>query len=95
MATRRDMQTMATPVETDNTALMNASDGSTTLQTDRGKVVIANGVVAKIAGLAAREIEGVHDLVSTSLGQTMAGFNGQVPSNALCSGNPLDGLFEC
>jgi uncharacterized alkaline shock family protein YloU len=74
MATRRETQTMATPVETDNTALMNANDGSTTLQTDRGRVVIANGVVAKIAGLAAREIEGVHDLVSTSLGQTVAGF---------------------
>src|SRR5205807_625398 len=67
MATRREMQNMATPVETDNTSLMSTPDGSTTLQTDRGKVVIANGVVAKIAGLAAREIDGVHDLVSTSL----------------------------
>src|SRR5205823_1086829 len=32
-----------------------------------------NGVVAKIAGLAAREVEGVHDLVSHNLGQTFTG----------------------
>lgn len=33
-----------------------------TLQTDLGKTSIANGVVQKIAGLAAREVSGVHAL---------------------------------
>jgi uncharacterized alkaline shock family protein YloU len=52
---------------------MTATDGATTLQSDRGRTVIANGVVGKIAGLAAREVDGVHDLVSTSFGQTVQG----------------------
>lgn len=65
---------MAAPASLDETALMSTNDGSTTLQSEqRGRTSIANGVVAKIAGLAAREIDGVHDLVSTSLGQTVAG----------------------
>lgn len=33
----------------------------------KGKTHIANGVVAKIAGIAAREIEGVHELSSSGL----------------------------
>jgi len=64
---------MASPIDTQETQLVSANDGATTLQAERGRTTIANGVVAKIAGLAAREVEGVHDLVSTSLGQTVAG----------------------
>ena len=45
----------------------------TTLQQDKGKTIIADSVVAKIAGLAAKEVEGVHALVSTGLGQTVVG----------------------
>ena len=45
----------------------------TTLQSDKGKTIIADSVVAKIAGLAAREVEGVHDLVATGLDQTVVG----------------------
>ena len=44
---------------------------STTLQSDRGRTTIANGVVAKIAALAAREVEGVRQLVSMGLGQSL------------------------
>jgi uncharacterized alkaline shock family protein YloU len=39
----------------------------------KGKTTIADGVVAKIAGLAAREIEGVQDLVATGAGASIAG----------------------
>lgn len=45
----------------------------TTLQSDKGKTIIADSVVAKIAGLAAREVEGVHELVATGLDQTVVG----------------------
>jgi uncharacterized alkaline shock family protein YloU len=41
--------------------------------TSQGRTIIADLVVAKIAGLAAKEIEGVHELV-TSVGETIAGF---------------------
>jgi uncharacterized alkaline shock family protein YloU len=33
-----------------------------TLQSDRGQTTIGEGVVTKVAGLAAREVPGVHDL---------------------------------
>jgi uncharacterized alkaline shock family protein YloU len=45
----------------------------TTLQQEKGKTIISDGVVAKIAGLAAKEVEGVYSLVATGLGQTVAG----------------------
>lgn len=60
-------------MKSENTALVSSADGATTLQGERGRTLIANGVVSKIAALAAREVDGVHDLVSTSLGQTVAG----------------------
>ncbi|MEO3813695.1 Asp23/Gls24 family envelope stress response protein [Sphaerisporangium sp. B11E5] len=37
-------------------------EGGTTLLTDRGRTTIADTVVAKIAGMAAREVTGVHAL---------------------------------
>lgn len=43
------------------------------LTQERGKTMIADSVVATIAAFAAREVEGVHRLVSTGLGQTIAG----------------------
>lgn len=48
------------------------------LETGHGKTVIADTVVAKIAGAAAREIEGVHDLVAVGAGATIAGFAGRL-----------------
>ena len=39
----------------------------------KGKTTIANGVVAKIVGIAAREIEGVKDLVAGGAGASIAG----------------------
>lgn len=46
---------------------------STTVQNDRGATKIAESVVSKIAGIAAREVAGVHSLVSHDLSQTVAG----------------------
>lgn len=48
------------------------------LDTGQGKTVIADTVVAKIAGAAAREVEGVHDLVPIGAGATIAGFAGRL-----------------
>lgn len=48
------------------------------LDTGHGKTVISESVVAKIAGAAAREIEGVHDLVPMGAGATIAGFAGRL-----------------
>lgn len=62
---------MAKADEIESIALV--SEHVTTLQQDKGKTIIADSVVAKIAGLAAREVEGVHSLVSTGLGQAVVG----------------------
>lgn len=48
------------------------------LDSGHGKTVIADTVVAKIAGAAAREIEGVHELVPLGAGATIAGFAGRL-----------------
>ncbi|MFL5665889.1 MAG: Asp23/Gls24 family envelope stress response protein [Ktedonobacteraceae bacterium] len=39
----------------------------------KGKTTIANGVVAKIVGIAAREIDGVKDVVGSGAGATLTG----------------------
>jgi len=51
---------------------------ATELITEQGKTTIADGVVAKIAGLAAREVPGVHDLVAQGAGATLAGMTQRV-----------------
>jgi uncharacterized alkaline shock family protein YloU len=44
------------------------SAGASTLVSDQGRTTIANGVVAKIAGIAATEIDGVYRLVPSGAG---------------------------
>ncbi|KAB8139663.1 Asp23/Gls24 family envelope stress response protein [Chloroflexia bacterium SDU3-3] len=41
--------------------------------TDTGATAIATNVVAKIAGIAAREVEGVHALVGSGAGDALSG----------------------
>lgn len=48
------------------------------LDSGHGKTIIAEGVVAKIAGVAAREIDGVHDLVPLGTAATLAGIAGRL-----------------
>ncbi len=52
-------------------------EGSVTILNDskmsKGKTTIANGVVAKIVGIAAREIDGVKDVVNIGAGATISG----------------------
>jgi len=48
------------------------------LDSGQGKTIIAESVVAKIAALAAREVDGVHDLVPMGAGATIAGLAGKI-----------------
>jgi uncharacterized alkaline shock family protein YloU len=63
-------QPMATSV---NDTLPVVAEHVTTFQNEKGKTIISDGVVAKIAGLAVKEVEGVHALVSRDLGQMVVG----------------------
>ncbi|MET1050153.1 MAG: Asp23/Gls24 family envelope stress response protein [Acidimicrobiales bacterium] len=55
-----------------------------TLKTENGTTVIADGVVAKIAGLATREIPGVFDM-GKGMGRTFGALRSRVPGS---SGQP-------
>ncbi len=46
--------------------------GGASLVTEQGRTTIADGVVAKIAGIAAREIDGVHQLVPRGAGAALS-----------------------
>ena len=50
------------------------SSGESTLVTDQGRTSIANGVVSKIAGIAASEIDGVYQLVASGPGAALTVF---------------------
>ncbi len=49
----------------------NDTAGASVSKTDGGRTIIRNQVVAKIAGLAVREIDGVHRLVPFGAGQSV------------------------
>ncbi|MGE7391631.1 Asp23/Gls24 family envelope stress response protein [Streptomyces sp. NPDC004126] len=60
-----------------------APGGSARAPADRGRTTIADGVVEKIAGLAAREVPGVHAMGSgTGLSRTFGAVRGRAPGGA-------------
>jgi uncharacterized alkaline shock family protein YloU len=48
------------------------------LDSGHGKTIIADTVVAKIAGVATREVDGVHDIVTLGTGAAIAGIAGRM-----------------
>lgn len=44
----------------------------------QGKTIMADGVIAKIVGIAAREVDGVHDLVGSGPTATLSGLASRV-----------------
>lgn len=66
------------PSTPEKARLVQAQAEATQVDSGHGKTIIADSVVAKIAAVAAREIEGVHDLVPMGAGATIAGLAGRV-----------------
>ena len=55
-----------------------APSGPATLASEQGTTTIADVVVAKIAGIAAREVPGVHELLTQGAGGAIAGLASRV-----------------
>jgi uncharacterized alkaline shock family protein YloU len=72
--------------EMSNTDTSNLERGNTPnpLQSDRGMTAIADSVVAKIAGIACREIPGVHDM-GTGGARTLGAIRERMPGTSSTS----------
>ena len=71
MATATDEMQPQTPSPSGDA--MVARPRATELVTPEGKTTIADVVVSKIAGIAAREVPGVHELVGQGMGAAVSG----------------------
>ena len=74
---------MSTPTPTPRTAVTSpatspATTGGSPLESTKGRTTIADGVVAKIAGLAAREVDGVHGF-GTSAARAFGAITERIP----------------
>ena len=63
---------LATPAVAERAAARAQPANASVLTTEAGRTSIANSVVAKIAGLAAREIDGVYQLVGSGAGAAIS-----------------------
>ena len=70
--------TTSRPSSADSALVPAQQTDAVQLDTGQGKTVISDSVVAKIVAAAAREIDGVHDLVPMGAGATIAGFAGRL-----------------
>jgi uncharacterized alkaline shock family protein YloU len=70
--------TTSRPSSADSALVPAQQTDAVQLDTGLGKTVISDSVVAKIVAAAAREIDGVHDLVPMGAGATIAGFAGRL-----------------
>ena len=75
---RTPASTAQRPSTPEKAQLVPAQAEATQVDGGYGKTIIADGVVAKIAAVAAREIDGVHDLVPMGAGATIADLAGRV-----------------
>ena len=69
---------MSTTSTTSTTTTIPATTGTSPLESTQGRTTIADGVVAKIAGLAAREIDGVHGF-GTSAARAFGAITERIP----------------
>lgn len=76
-ATEKGTQERA-PGSRTQSGVLTPSRSAAAVETPRGKTMIADGVVAKIAGLAAREIPGVYDM-GKGVGRTFGALRSRVP----------------
>ena len=74
---------MTTPTRTTKSvpATTASEDTKSALATDDGKITVAEGVVTKIAGLAAREIAGVHAM-GTTTGRALGALKERIPGSS-------------
>ena len=70
--------TTARPTTLVDTVTPSAGGQAIQLDSGQGKTIIADTVVAKIAAAAAKEVEGVHELVPMGAAAAIAGFAGRL-----------------